>query len=119
VGQCCVLTCQSIPLVNLDCDQTLGARHLHCGIDSVDDSHEFQEERPPQDAVVTDVDVGRLKCQHLSTFVVSCPTSYLKINSPNGGGRLSQDNTMERVLHRGQIFQIEAHLNEGFPHDEI
>jgi hypothetical protein len=85
----------------------------------VDDCHEVQEEMPPKDAVITDVEVGHLKHQHLSTFVIACPTAYLKINSPDGGGRLSQDNAMELIMHRGQIFQIEPHLDEGFPHDKI
>jgi hypothetical protein len=47
VCPCRVLTCQSISLASLDCDHALGAQHLHNGIGSVDDSHEFQEERPP------------------------------------------------------------------------
>jgi hypothetical protein len=87
--ECCVLTCQSVLLVSLDCDHALGTRHLHCGIGSVDDCHEIQEERPPQDAIVSDVEAGHLKRQHLSAFVLSYPTTYLEINSPNGGGRLS------------------------------
>jgi hypothetical protein len=44
---------------------------------------------------------------------------HLKINSPDGSGWLSQDDSMECVMHKGQIFQIEAHLNKGFPHDKI
>jgi hypothetical protein len=85
----------------------------------MDDCHEFQEERPPQNAILSDVEAGHFEHQHLSTFVISYPTAYLEINSPNGGGRMSQDNAMECVMRRGQIFQIEAHLNEGFPHDKI
>jgi hypothetical protein len=26
---------------------------------------------------------------------------------------------VKRIMHRGQVLQIEAHLNEGFPHDKI
>jgi hypothetical protein len=71
VCQCCVLTCQSIPLVSLDCDYALGAWHLHSGVGIVDDCHEFQEEMPPHDAIVTDVKTGHLKRQHLSLCLLS------------------------------------------------
>jgi hypothetical protein len=73
-------------LVSLDGDHALGARHLNSSIDNMDDYHEFHEEMPLKDAVVTDVEAGHFERQHLSVLVVSCLTGYLKINSSNGSG---------------------------------
>jgi hypothetical protein len=71
--QCGVLTCYGITLIGLDSDHALGARHLQCGIGSVDDHHELQEERPPKNAVVPDVETGYLKHQHLLALVAPDP----------------------------------------------
>jgi hypothetical protein len=60
--QCDILTCQGITLIGLDGDHALGARHLQCGIDSVDDHHKLQEERPPEDAVVPNVEFPYACC---------------------------------------------------------
>jgi hypothetical protein len=73
--QCCVFTCQSIALNGLDCDHTLGARHLHRGVGSVDNHHEFQEQS--EDAVVPNVEAGHLKHQHPLGLVVPCFTGHL------------------------------------------
>jgi hypothetical protein len=35
-------------LISLDGDDTIGTRHLHCGVGTVDDRHKLQEERPPK-----------------------------------------------------------------------
>jgi hypothetical protein len=66
-------------LTGLDSDHALGVRHLHRGIACVDDRHEFQDERPPDDVVVPDVEAGYLKRKHLLMLVVSYPadTSWL------------------------------------------
>jgi hypothetical protein len=32
---------------------------------------------------------------------------------------LPWDDHVERIMYRGQVFQIKGHLNEGFPHDKI
>jgi hypothetical protein len=61
-------------LVSLDGNHALAPRHLYSGIDSVDDCHKLQEEMPPKDAVITNVEVDHFECQHLSMFIVSCPT---------------------------------------------
>jgi hypothetical protein len=29
------------------------------------------------------------------------------------------DDPVKRILYRGQVLQVEAHLNEGFTHDNI
>jgi hypothetical protein len=47
--------------------------HLQCGIGSVDEHHELQEERPPKNAVVPDVETGYLKHQHLLALVAPDP----------------------------------------------
>jgi hypothetical protein len=87
--QCCILACQSIALVDLDGDHTLGVRHLHCGIDNMDDRHKFQDERPPEDVVVPDIEASHLKHQHLLALIVSCSIGYLQIDAPNRSRRLS------------------------------
>jgi hypothetical protein len=86
VCQCCVLTCQSIALISLDRDHALGARHPNRGIGSVDDHHELQEEQPPEDAVVPDVEAGHLKRNQLLTLIVSCSIGYLQVDAPNRCG---------------------------------
>jgi hypothetical protein len=53
------------------------------------DRHELQEERPPNDTVVPDVETGNLECQYLPALVLPCPTRYLQIDAPYGSGRLS------------------------------
>jgi hypothetical protein len=97
--QCFILTCQSVSLVSLDGDHTLGVGYLHSGIGSVDDRHKLQEEMPPKDEVVTYIEAGNFERQHLFVFVVSYPTGYIEIDAPNGSGRLSRDYFMERVMH--------------------
>jgi hypothetical protein len=42
--QCGVLTCYGITLIVLDSDHTVGVRHLQCGVGTVDDRHELQED---------------------------------------------------------------------------
>jgi hypothetical protein len=54
--QCGILLCQGIALIGLDSDHALGARHLHCGIGSVD-------------IVVPDVEAGHLEWQHHPALV--------------------------------------------------
>jgi hypothetical protein len=60
--------------------------HLQCGIGSVDDCHKLQKKRPPEDAVVSDVETSHLKRQHLPTLVVPYPTGYLQFDAFNGCG---------------------------------
>jgi hypothetical protein len=60
--------------------------HLHRGIGSVDDHHEFQGERPPEDAVVPDVEATHLKRKHVLTLVVSHSTGHLQVDVSHGGG---------------------------------
>jgi hypothetical protein len=55
----------------------------------MDDCHEFEEERPPEDAVVANVEACDFDHQHLPTFVISRSTGYLQVNVSDGGGRLS------------------------------
>jgi hypothetical protein len=63
--------------------------------------HEFEEERPPEDAVVANVEACDFDRQHLPTFVVPRSTGYLQVNVSDGGGRLSWNNTVESLMHRG------------------
>jgi hypothetical protein len=73
-------------LISLDHDHALGARHPNRGIGSVDDHHELQEEQPPEDAVVPDVEAGHLKRNQLLTLIVSCSIGYLQVDAPNRCG---------------------------------
>jgi hypothetical protein len=61
-------------LIDLDSDHALRPRHLQCGVASVDDRHKLQEERPPDDVVLPDVEASHIECQHLLTLVVPCFT---------------------------------------------
>jgi hypothetical protein len=84
--QCRILTCQSVLLVGIDGDHALGDRHLHRGIDNVDDHHKFQEGGPPENAVVPDVKAGYLKRQHLLALVVPYSTGHLQVDASNVSG---------------------------------
>jgi hypothetical protein len=81
-----ILTYQGIMLVGLDSDQALGARHLQCGVGSVDDRHKLQEEMPLEYIVVPDVKVGHIKRQHLLALVVPYSTEHLQVNASDGCG---------------------------------
>jgi hypothetical protein len=56
---------------------TPGARHIDCCVGSMDDCHELQEERTPNDTVVADVKTGNFERQYLPVLVLHCPTRYL------------------------------------------
>jgi hypothetical protein len=56
-------------LIRLEGDNTFWSWHLDGGIGSVDGHHELEDERPPQDTIVPDIETGHLKCQHLPTLV--------------------------------------------------
>jgi hypothetical protein len=71
-------------LIGLDSDHALGARHLHCGIGSVDDRHKLQEKSPPENAVLPDVEASHLERQHLPALVVPYPTRHLQVNASDG-----------------------------------
>jgi hypothetical protein len=114
-----ILTCYFITLIGFDSDHTIGARHLQCGVGSVDDRHELQEERPLEDAVVPDVKASYLERQCLLTLVVPCSIGHLQVDASDRCGQLPWDDPVKRILHRGQVLQIEAHLNEGFLHNKI
>jgi hypothetical protein len=43
--------------------------HLDCSVGNVNDRHKFQEERPPKDIVVPNVEADHLKYQHLPALV--------------------------------------------------
>jgi hypothetical protein len=117
--QCHILIYQGITLVGLDGDHALGATHLQCGIGNVDDRYKLQEERSSEDAVIPDVEAGHLERQYLLALVVPCSTKHLQVDASDGSGRLLWDNPMKLIMYGGQVFQIEAHLDEGFPHDKI
>jgi hypothetical protein len=117
--QCGVLTCQGITLVTLDGDHALGVRHLQCGIGSMDDHQKLQEKRPPEDVVVPDDEAGHLERQHLLTLVDSCLTGHFQVDASDRCRLLLYDDPLKHIMYRDQVFQIEAHLNEGFPHDKI
>jgi hypothetical protein len=55
-------------------DHALGTWHFQCGVDSVDNRHKLQEERPPDDVVLPDVKTGYLECQHFLALIVPCST---------------------------------------------
>jgi hypothetical protein len=106
-------------LIGFDSDHALRAKHLQHGIDSVDDRHELQEEWPPEDAVIPDVGAGYLEYQHLLAFIVPRSTGHLQVDTSDRCVQLPCNDPMKRILYRGQVLQIEAHFDEGFPHDKI
>jgi hypothetical protein len=57
-----LIFCQSIQLIGLDHDDTLRSSHLHGSIGSVDDRHELEEEGPPHDAFVANVEASNFEC---------------------------------------------------------
>jgi hypothetical protein len=69
----------------------------------MDDCHELEEEMPPEDAVVTDVEPCTFESKHLTVLVVARPTRYLEVDASDGSGRLSWDNSMERMMYQCQI----------------
>jgi hypothetical protein len=76
-------------------------QHLDGGVGSVDDRHKLQEEMPPQDTVVSDVEAGHFECQHLPALIFSCPTGHLQVDASDGGGQLPWDDPMDNVMHGG------------------
>jgi hypothetical protein len=90
---------QGALLICFDCNNTLWSGHLHCSIDNMDVWHEFQEERPPEDAVVFDVESCDFKRQHLLVLVISQTTRHLHIDAPNRGGWLAWNNIVEGIMH--------------------
>jgi hypothetical protein len=85
----------------------------------MDDRHEFQEEWPLEDVVITDVKVCNFKHQHLLALIVSCSIGHLEVDAHNRSGQLSWDDPMECLMYRCQVRQIEPHLDEGLPHYKI
>jgi hypothetical protein len=85
----------------------------------VDECHKLQEERPPEDAVVPDVEALHLERQHLLALVVPYSTGHLQVDASDRCGRLPWDDPVKHIMYCGQVFLIEAHLDEGFPHDKI
>jgi hypothetical protein len=73
----------------------------------------------PKDAVVPDIEAAYLERQHLLVLVVPCSTGHLQVDASDRSGRLPWDDPVKRILYQGQVLQIVAHLNEGFPHDKI
>jgi hypothetical protein len=57
-----VLVCQSVSLIDLDGDDSLRTGHIHGSVDSVDDRHELQEKRTPEDAVLAGVEACDFEC---------------------------------------------------------
>jgi hypothetical protein len=106
-------------LVGLDGDHALGASYLQCDIGSVDDRHKLQEERSLEDTVVPNVKAGHLERQYLLALVVPYFIRHLQVDMSDGSERLSWDDPMKRVMYGDQVFQIEAHLDEGFLDDKI
>jgi hypothetical protein len=49
----------------------------------MDDYHEFQEEMPPKDAVIPNVEACDFKHQHLLALIFSRTTGYFQIDAPN------------------------------------
>jgi hypothetical protein len=73
---------------------------------------------PLEDSVLPNVKAS-FKCQYLLALVVSCSIGHLQVDVPNGSGRLPWDDPVKRIMYGGQVFQIDAHLDEGFSHDKI
>jgi hypothetical protein len=86
-------------LIRFECDYTLRARHLDSYIGSVDDRHKLQEERPPKDTVIPDVETGHFECQHLPALVLPCFIRYLQVAAFDGNGRLPWNYTVDRIMH--------------------
>jgi hypothetical protein len=57
-------------VIDLNGDDTLQSKHLHGNVGSVNDRHELEEERPPQDEVAVNVEAHNFKCQRLLTHVI-------------------------------------------------
>jgi hypothetical protein len=62
VRQGSVLACQTVPLSGLDSFDALRSRHLHGSIGNMDDHHKLEEERPFEDAILSDVEAHDFKC---------------------------------------------------------
>jgi hypothetical protein len=71
VRQRSILACQRISLIRFDGNNALWVEHHDGSIHSLDDCHEFQEEMPPSDAVVPDVEAYNFKHQYLHAHIVS------------------------------------------------
>jgi hypothetical protein len=80
-------------LIRFECDYTLRARHLDSYIGSVDDRYKLQEERPPKDTVVPDVEASHFECDY------PCFTRYLQVAAFDGNGRLPWNYPVDRIMH--------------------
>jgi hypothetical protein len=72
-------------MIRLKDGNAFWSRHLDGDVGSVDDRHKLKEERPPQDTIVSDVEAGHFKCQHLPVLIFSCPTGHLQVGASDGG----------------------------------
>jgi hypothetical protein len=73
-------------LIGLDSDHALRAGHLQRGVGSVDDRPELQEEKPPEDPVIPDVEADDLECQHFLTLVVPRSIGHFQVNASDRYG---------------------------------
>jgi hypothetical protein len=72
----------------------------------MDDRHKLKEERPPQDTIVSDVKLTTSNVSISMRFFSPVPQDTSKSMRPMGVDDCPGDDSMESVMHRGQIGQI-------------